>query len=330
MIRAVFNWTIALSLLFLSCGAGCKPTSEVKSDNRPVVYVSFYPLYDFAQKIGGDKIQLFSLIRPGIQAHQWDPSPRDLAGLSKADVFICNGLGMEPWMQNAVKAVNNPHLTLVEAAQGVETLTGGCCHHHEAHEKHEEHGEHDAHDAHDEIETVASEIDPHIWLSPENAKIMMKNIADALVKADSSNKNYYLQNYERWAFACDQLDKKFHQALDSAPKKDIVVSHQAFGYLCHAFGLNQIAIEGITESSDPGPARMAEIVSEIKRYNVKVIFMESSSDSRVADALARETKTRVDVLNPYETLYESEIDAGEDYFSIMNKNLESLKKALNE
>lgn len=314
---------ILSTLVVCQIGAfGCRPVEKndaSKTDNRPVVYASFYPLYDFTQKIGGDKIQVFSLIKPGIKAHDWDPAPRDLAELSKANLLICNGMGMEPWLHNAVEAVGNPNLAVVEAGKGIAPLAGGCgheCSHHASHA-----GESCGH-----AEELTS--DPHIWLSPINVKIILKNIAEALCAQDPANKEYYQNNLKKWIAECDELDAKFHRTLDLAEQKNIVVSHQAFGYLCKEYGLNQIAVEGLTAQADPSMSRMAEIVKEITNLKIRVVFVESSSDSRISDVLAQETGVKTDVLNPYETLYEQQIEAGDDYFSIMNQNLKALQRAL--
>lgn len=307
------HFRFPLILAVLIAVVGCRPGSNEPADGRPIVYTSFYPLYDFAQKIGGDKVQVCCLIRPGTKAHDWEPSPRDLANLSKADLFLCNGLGMEPWIKNAVDAMGNVKFQVVETAQGIDPITGG--HHHE-------HGDH--HEHHDDY----SAPDPHVWLSPVNVKIILKNIADAFVKLDSDNAKYYQENLQIWTAKCDELDKQYRETLSDAPQKEIVVSHQAFGYLCREYGLTQIPIEGLTAQSDPGMARMAELVKKIRDDGITTVFVESSQDSRICDALAKETGAKVDVLNPYETLYDDQIQAGDDYFSVMTRNLEALKKAV--
>lgn len=308
---------IRLPLLFavLIAVVGCRPSSNDPSDDRPVVYTTFYPLYDFALKIGGDKVQVRCLIRPGIEPHDWEPSARDLADLSKSDLLLCNGLGMEPWIKNAVDAMGTVRFQVVETAQGVTPIVGG--HHHE-------HGEH--HEHHDDY----SAPDPHVWISPVNVKIILKNIADAFVKLDPDNAEYYQENLRLWSAKCDELDRKYRDALSAAERKEIVVSHQAFGYLCREYGLTQIPIEGLTPQSDPGMARMAELVKKIRDDKIPVVFVESSQDRRIGDALAKETGADVDVLNPYETLYDDQIKAGDDYFSVMTRNLEAVKKAIRQ
>ena len=311
MHRAIIRLPLLLAVLIAV--VGCRPSSNDPSDGRPVVYTTFYPLYDFAQKIGGDKVQVRCLIRPGIEPHDWEPSARDLADLSKSDLFLCNGLGMEPWIKNAVDAMGAVRFQVVETAQGVTPIVGG--HHHE-------HGEH--HEHHDDY----SAPDPHVWLSPVNVKIILKNIADAFVKLDPDNAEYYQENLRLWSAKCDELDRKYRDALSAAERKEIVVSHQAFGYLCREYGLTQIPIEGLTLQSDPGMARMAELVKKIRDDKIPVVFVESSQDARIGDALAKETCADVDVLNPYETLYDDQIKAGDDYFSVMTRNLEAVKKAI--
>lgn len=305
---------IRLTLIFtvLIVAAGCRPGYVELAGSRPVAFTTFYPLYDFAQKIAGDKVQVRCLIRPGIEPHDWEPSARDLADLSKSDLLLCNGLGMELWIKNAVDAMGAVRFQVVETAQDITPITSGCGHHHEC-------GEH-----HDDF----SAPDPHVWLSPVNVKIILKNIADAFVKLDPDNAEYYQENLRLWSAKCDELDRKYRDALSAAERKEIVVSHQAFGYLCREYGLTQIPIEGLTLQSDPGMARMAELVKKIRDDKIPVVFVESSQDRRIGDALAKETGAKVEVLNPYETLYDDQIKAGDDYFSVMTRNLEAVKKAI--
>ena len=310
---------VSMALLFgLSLVAGCSPAADKTEEKGKLsVYASFYPMYDFAQKVGGDRVEVHNMVPPGTEPHDWEPAPSDIANLEDADVFVYNGAGMEHWVDKVLASLGNKELVAVEASKGLALLEG-----HDEHEGEEEHA------GEVEEEHEGEEHDPHVWLSPKNAKQEMANIKEALVKADPANKDYYEQNYQKYAAEFDALDKEFREALSPLPDKDIIVSHQAFGYLCADYGLNQVAIEGLSPDSEPDPARMAEIIDFTKEHQVKVIFFEELVSPKVAQAVADATAAETEVLNPLEGLNDEQQAAGEDYFSIMRQNLEVLKIAL--
>lgn len=270
------------------------------------VYASFYPMYDFASKIGGDKVDVANMVPAGTEPHDWEPTAADIAGLEQADVFVYNGAGMEHWAEDVLASLQNKELVAMEASKGVSLREG----HHE-----DEEGEGETHD-------------PHVWLDPMNAKKEMANIKDAFVQADPDNRDYYEANYAKYAADLDALDKEFRDTLSGLEKKDVIVSHEAFGYLCAAYGLNQVGIEGLSPDSEPDPARMAEITEFAKDHDVKVIFFEELVSSKVSETIADAIGAETAVLNPIEGLSDEQQAAGDDYFTVMRQNLQALKTAL--
>lgn len=322
-------WSLLLAgslVLFLLAGCGTTSPSSKADDSQTQkgtlsVYASFYPMYDFAAKIGGDKVSVVNMVPAGSEPHDWEPTAADITGLEKAAVFIYNGAGMEHWAEDVLESLQNKDLVVVEASKGL-TLREG--HHHE----HE--GEEEAHAdaAADEHSDEEEKYDPHVWLSPLNAKAEMENIKNAFVQADPDNKDYYEANYAKYAADLDVLDKEFKDTLTPLPNKDIIVAHQAFGYLCAAYGLNQVGIEGLSPDSEPDPARVAEIIEFAKEHKVRVIFFEELVSPKVAETIAKAIDARTDVLSPIEGLSDEQRSAGGDYFSVMRQNLENLKTAL--
>ena len=302
--------TLCLFSLLLTA-LGCPPAGTSRKSEKLQVYTSFHPIYDFATKIAGEKADIRNLIPPGTDAHDWEPSIAEMMALENADILFYNGLGMEPWVEKIRGTLRNQDLQCVQVSDGATLLEGEgvvCTHGGHAH----------THAAHD----------PHIWLSPQNAKKMGENVKTALTVADAKNAEYYTENYEKFAAECDRLDDDFRKTLTPLPKKDIFVSHAGFGYLCHRYGLTQHAVEGLTSHSDPSPARMAEIIKTAKKHDTRVIFFETLADPKIALEIAKTVNARTDVLNPYEGLSPEEIAAGEDYFSVMRKNLTALENAL--
>ncbi|MGC4019773.1 MAG: metal ABC transporter substrate-binding protein [Muricomes sp.] len=298
---------IAVSLFCAACG------KQPETDNGKLkVMASFYPMYDFAKKVGGDKVDVINMVPAGTEPHDWEPAATDIAELEDADVFIYSGAGMEHWTKDVLASLDNKDLTVVEASKGIKLVEG------EEHEDEEDDAEEGPH------------YDPHVWLSPLNAKVEMENIKDALVKADPENKDYYTENYDKYAKEFDQLDASYKEELADTKGKDIIVAHEAFGYLCSAYGLNQVGIEGLSPDSEPDPARMDEIIKFAKEHQVKTIFFEELVSPKVAETIADEIKAETKVLNPLEGLSDEQLKAGEDYFSVMESNLKELKEALNQ
>jgi zinc transport system substrate-binding protein len=297
----------AVSAMLLS---GCGQKKEADDSGKLNVMASFYPMYDFAVKIGGDKVDVKNMVPAGTEPHDWEPATKDITGLEKADVFVYSGAGIEHWVEDVLKSLKNNNLTVAEASSGISLMKG---------EEHEDTGSE---------EHEQGEFDPHVWLSPVNAKKEMENIKDAFVKADPDNEAYYQANYETYASKFDELDKKYKDTLSPLPNKSVVVAHEAFGYLCNAYGLTQMGIEGLTPDSEPDPARMAQVIDFVKDNKVKTIFFEDLVSPKVAETIAKETGAKTEVLNPLEGLTDEQLKNGDDYFTVMEKNLTVLKEAL--
>lgn len=310
---------VIMSAAFVLAGCGSSKTAQSNTNTtdksaKLEVTASFYPMYDFAKKIGGDKVDVKTLIPSNVEPHDWEPTPKDLVEISKSKVFIYNGAGMENWIDKVTKSSGNDKLITVDASKGIQLLKGG-----------EEEEENTA----KQDKKTNESYDPHVWLAPQNAKIEMKNIMDAFVKADPENKAYFEKNYEENAKKLDALDKKYKETLSKTKRKDIVVAHQAFGYICKAYGLEQVPIEGLSPDSEPDAAKMAEITKFAKDNHVKYIFFEELVSPKVAETIAKEVGAKTEVLNPIEGLTEKQIKDGQDYFVIMTQNLATLEKALN-
>ncbi len=303
--------TLSLSLL---TGCGVQGDSFASDDGRLRVLTSFYPMYDFACKIGGDSIEVINMVPSGTEPHDWEPSTNDLKNLEKADVFIYNGADMEPWADDLLVSRSDA-LRVVEASENIELRTTD--------------GEHEHAHEHAEADHHHGDFDPHVWLDPENAKIEMETIKDALSASDPANAAVFQANYEKYAAELDALDAEFREKLSSLPNRTIVVAHEAFGYLCDAYGLTQVGIEGLSPDSEPDPGRMAQVIDFVRENNISTIFFEELVSPKVAEAIASETGAQAKMLSPLEGLSDEQSAAGADYFSVMHDNLAALLEALN-
>ena len=296
--------TLSLSLL---TGCGTQPADTAAGDGRLRVLTSFYPMYDFACKIGGDCIDVTNMVPSGTEPHDWEPSTNDLKNL---DVFIYNGADMEPWADDLLVSRSDT-LRVVEASENVELRTTD--------------GEHEHAHEHEDADHHHGDFDPHVWLDPENAKIEMEAIRDALCAADPENSTVFQSNYEKYAAELDALDAEFREKLAPLPNRTIVVAHEAFGYLCDAYGLTQVGIEGLSPDSEPDPGRMAEVIDFVREHSISTIFFEELVSPKVAEAIGAQAK----MLSPLEGLSDEQAAAGADYFSVMHDNLAALMEALN-
>ncbi len=264
------------------------------AQEKPDVVVSFFPLYDFTRNIGGDRIDLTSLIPFSVEPHDWEPGPRDMVKVSSADIFIYNGAGLEPWADDIIKSVRNKKLKVVDISKSIR-VTGE---------------------------------DPHIWLDPILVKSQLKVIKDTLIAHDPENRTYYDKNYNVYLKKIEELDREIRKTIARCKKKVFVTSHDAFSRFAERYGLTQVPVMGISPESEPSPRELAGIIETIKRYDVRYIFTEPFIPIKIAESISRETGVKILVLDPIEGLTEEEMKSGADYLSKMKKNLENLKIAL--
>lgn len=313
--KIIFVFIIIVILFNIS---GCKAKSaQATTENKITVYASFYPMYDFAKNIGKDRINLKLIIPSGLEPHDFEPSAKMIGNMEKADVFIYNGLEIEPWADKLIGSINNKNLLVVEASNGVKLLKN---------QGKEERHESDFHEG----EYNHGNYDSHVWLDPTNALKQAENIKNALIKADEKNKDFYEANYKEFAVKLNNLDDKFKKELSDIKRNEIVTSHAAFGYLTNRYNLKQIAVSGLSPQEEPSSSKLAEITKIAKENNVKYIFFETLGSSKVSEVLANEIGAQTAVLNPIEGLTDKEIKSGKNYISAMEDNLKVLKKALGE
>ncbi|MCR5079592.1 MAG: zinc ABC transporter substrate-binding protein [Bacilli bacterium] len=283
--KLLFPFFLALASL---CSCGGNPASS------NTIFVSFYPLEDFASKIAKGKFEIENITPVGMEPHDYEPSAKLIGRMSEGKGFLANGLEMEHYLSSLPSSLLDK--TLV-CSKGVTT-----------------------------IKNDNGIVDPHIWLDPSRAKIMADNIKDFLISIDRDGASFYQDNYADIASKFDTLDAEIKEAVKTFKRKTVVVSHAAFGYLCDAYGLTQKAIHGLEPSEEPTAATMAEIIDAVKKEGITTIFAEEMVSPEIANKIAQETGAKVEVLSPIEGLEEEDVGK-EDYFSIMRDNLAKLKEA---
>ncbi|KPU43858.1 high-affinity zinc uptake system binding-protein ZnuA precursor [Oxobacter pfennigii] len=300
-------------------GGNTAPTSSAEPTNMPEVSkikvsVTFDAMKEFVEAVGKDKVEVSTIIPAGTEAHDFEPKAQDLVSLSTAKVFVYNGLGMEGWAEEAVSAANNANLIVVDASKGADVITRET-----ASEDHEEEGDHEE----DEEDHDHGKYDPHLWLGLKGAQAEVKNIKDALIQADSSNKDYYEQNCNDFISQLENLYNEYNEKFQSVDKKSFVTGHAAFGYLCRDFGLEQNSVRDIYAEGEPSAQQLAELVEYCRENNVATVFAEEMASPAVSQTLANEVGAKV------ETIYTMEnAEDGMTYLERMQDNLSKIYDSL--
>lgn len=318
---------LAMLLLLAGCGKG---QNNGIVEGKVNVVTSFYPIYEFAKAIGGENAHVINLLPTGVEPHDWTPRSQDILNTSKAELFFYNGAGLEGWVPNFLKGLGNDSgVKTVEVSQGIDLIytdeDDGHGHGEAAEAEHE--GNH-AEDHEEDHEHADTHIDPHTWVSPKSAKIMAENMKDSFIEVDPEHQAEYESRYQELIEKLDALDAKFTSELGSMDKKEIVVSHQAFGYLCRDYGLTQHAIMGLSPDAEPRGQDLVKLSKLVKDEGIKYIFFEELVSDRLAKTLASEAGVETMVLNPVEGLTKEQEKAGDNYFTLMDRNLQNLKLAL--
>ncbi|WP_050183907.1 metal ABC transporter substrate-binding protein [Domibacillus robiginosus] len=344
---SVFFTIILASAMFLSgCGESktIEQTENQEEKDQLTIYTTIFPLKDFAEKIGGEYAQVESVYPPNIDAHTFEPSQKTMINIAKSDGFIYTGAGLEGFVDNAVEALKNEEVKLIEAADGVTFIQGSDEHegHEDEHagENSEEQAEEETHEDSQDSEAVHEheadeeeqdhgDLDPHIWLDPIRAITIAENIKQALVELKPEQKEAFEENFKELKSELEQLDKEFSETIQNGKTKEIVVSHAAYGYWEERYGLKQISIAGFAPSDEPSQKELQAIIKDAREKKVKYIIFEQNVESKITDVVQNEIGAEPLTLHNLESITEQEVENQEDYISLMKQNIETLKKALN-
>ena len=301
---------IAASLILAACSstqetATPQETTEVATEKIQIV-AGFYPLAYAAEGIAGDLAEVVSLAGPGVEPHDLELTPGDVAKINDADLVIYIPEFI-PALDAVVKTLDQSKV--INATQGI-TLISGDSHSHEAEESHSEE---------EEGHSDESATDPHIWLNPSNMVLIGNSIAQALSAFTSDSA--IDENRSNFENALTTLASDYTAKLANCSIKALVVSHEAFGYIANAYGFEQVGISGLSPEAEPSPARLAEVAKIAKAENATTIYYESLVDPKVAKTLADELKITAEMLDPLESP-----PASGDYLSVMQQNLDTLVK----
>lgn len=270
-----------------------------KEESKLLVASSFYPLQEFAQNIGKEKVETKLLVPFGVEPHDWEPSIKEVQQIQNSDLIIINGIGFESWIGKLDEM--NYLGKIVDTSIGIPFQNTS---------------EKSILDDH-----MNNSTDPHIWLNPMFAKIQVQNIADAFANSDPENGKYYQENAANYIHELDLLDLKIRNEL-SVCSRDFIAFHNAFSFFADEYDLNQHTIISYEPHSEATSKTLEKVINKARELNVKVIFTEETADPKASEVIANEIGGKVLVLSPLE------IGDNDTYISRMTKNLNNLKEAL--
>jgi zinc transport system substrate-binding protein len=269
------------------------------------VLATFYPLYDFAKNVGGDKINASILVPETIDVHDFDPTPSSIALVASADVLIYNGAGLETWITSIVDAADNPNLKLVDSSAGIQLLQVA-----------------------PQFQSSNQIYDPHIWLSPVLVKQQVNNILNGLIEADPENSQYFTQNAQAYQSKLDDLNSQIKIATTNTKTRLFVTFHEAFAYFAKEYNLTQIPIAGPFQE-EPTANDIQNVINAINENHLLYVGYESLENPEIPQRISSETSATLILMNPIEGLTPEEKAAGKDYIILMQENLSNIVLALN-
>jgi zinc transport system substrate-binding protein len=289
----------AVLLWFLSLG-GAACTGEVEplsaTTDKILVAASIAPLADFTQQVGGDHVQVITLVPPGASPHTYELTPAQAEQVAKARLLILNGVELEYWADKLIQSAGNPNLIVVDTSEGIEILEGKAA------------------------ETGGN---PHIWLDPRNAIAQVERIRAALLQADPAHAADYRANAERYIAELRDLDQEITNEVATWSSRQFIAFHPAWVYFARRYGLEQAAVIERSPGREPSPAEVAQIVETARHIEAKAIFAEPQFSPRAAQTIAEESQAQVLFLDPLGSSLDDP-----SYLNLMRYNLAQMARAL--
>ena len=316
--------SVCLMIAAFLTACGNSDTSEnSSSDDKLTIYTTVYPLQYLAEEIGGEHANVKTVYPPGANEHTFEPSQKDIVSMAESDLFLYIGYNLEGFVNNAKSILEKEGVPVIAVG---ELATEG--HEHaEAEETNHDHATEEE-DSTDEHNHEHGDVDPHVWLDPHTMIHMAEAVKDELSTLMPEQQEYFEQNYEEMKTKLQNLDQEFAKTIENSPKKKIIVSHSAYGYWEDLYGLEQIAVTGLSNSSEPSQKELQNIMKVAEENNIKYVIFEQNIDSKLTTIIQDEIGAKALTLHNLSVLTDKDIAENKDYFSIMQDNLETLKTAL--
>lgn len=321
--------------LLVTSVAGCQRVGAVKETGEEKVNVvtTIFPQYDFVRQIAGDNVEVSMLLKPGEETHSYEPTPQDILKIQNCDLFIYVGGENDEWVEDILDSIDTEHIRLLRLIDCVDTVN-------EEHvegmkeERGHEHGEEKHGHEHGEDEEEGHETltpDEHVWTSPENAIAIVEELAETLEELDPEQKMIYEANKTEYIALLEGLDDEFKEVVDSSKRNMLLFGDRfPFRYFAEAYGLEYYAaFPGCASDTEPSAATMAFLIKKVEQEHIPVVLKMELSNENIANAIAETTHAKVKTFYSCHNLTAKEFADGETYLSMMKKNVETLKEALN-
>jgi ABC-type Zn uptake system ZnuABC Zn-binding protein ZnuA len=300
------------TLWFLTGSGHAASPQEPESHPKPLKVVATLPvLKDFVEQIGGQRVVVKSLLTGLESEHTYTPRPTDIMAIREASMLVKIGLGLEIWAEGLVANAQNPRLLVLTTSRGVPLMKGT---------------DNNKADEPPTRKKEAHQGNPHIWLDPENAKIMIRHITEGLIKLDPASKPFYLKNQAAYFRALDELQSQLLQKVQALKNRKIITHHAAWPYFARRFGF---IIRGniMTQvGAEPSAQQIANLIKLIKRENIRVIVSEPQLNPRFPEILAKESGAKVAILTPLP----GSVEGAESYLSMIKYDVTNLIAVLEE
>ena len=274
---------------------------ENTSSEKISVVVTFYPLAEFAQQVGGDKVDVINITSGGVEPHDYEPSSQDIIAIQNSDLFLINGNRLDTWALDLITDSETTAVVMSEQALVIDSNL---------------------------VEDPNLKDDPHFWLDPIIAQEIVSIITDKLSVVDPLNDEYYQQNASRYISSIAELNSEYYHGLSNCAMNKIVVSHRAFSYIGTRYNIEIINISGISPEEEPSAKQLAQISELVKTEGIEFVFSESLGSPELAQTIATEVGVQMLELNPIEGLTKEQEENNESYISIMKQNLINLRTAM--
>lgn len=306
-------------MLLAALLSSCSDTQK-QNDGKLNVVSTVFPSYDFSRQIGEDKINLTLLIPPGGESHTYEPTPSDIIKIKNADVFLYTGGENDTWVKNVLDDVGSEHTAVVAMMDCVETVEEEHVEGMQVYEHEHEHGEDEEH-----------EKDEHVWTSPINAIKISRVIAETFAEKDKENAEFYKNNFLEYEKELKQLDSDIRNVVDNAQRHTLIFGDRfPLRYFADEYGLEYFAaFPGCSAESEPSAKTVSFLIDKVRQEKIGVVFYLEFSNGKCAQTIAEESGAKTLLFHSCHNVTQDEMKRGETYISLMRKNLENLKIALN-
>ncbi|MFE5431306.1 metal ABC transporter solute-binding protein, Zn/Mn family [Peribacillus simplex] len=311
-IRALLSLFLVTAVFLSACGNSKGESSKEETKDALNIYTTVYPLQYFTEAIGGEYVNVETVYPPGTDEHSFEPTQKDIVKMAESDLFFYIGYNLEGFVTKAEPILSK---------EGVSTIAVGETVHLDEHAHEEEHAHED--DGHDH-----GGVNPHLWLDPIYSIDMAKTIKDELTKKMPEQEEYFNNHFNELSEKLEALDKKFATTIESGRTNKIIVSHSAYGYWEERYGLEQIGVTGLTSSNEPSQKELGRIVTMAKEEDLSYVIFEQNISSKLTEIIQKEMGAKSLELHNLSVLTDKDIEAGEDYFSLMENNVKTLQTAL--